>query len=226
MVYVIDIETIPNMDMVSKLPEPDVKFGNIKDPIKIAEKKAEAKANQIASMALDPLFGRICAYRIVQVTDDETEEEASLMIAERCISEATDKAEGHMLSELLYYIESANCLVTFNGTNFDVPYILKRAAILNVPPSTFLVKVNSESMYNTKLHCDLMLKWCGRHEYVSLDTLSGVFFGEHKTDVDFRDFPQLLTTPGGRETILNHCRECVGMTAKLYKKLYTRLFVM
>lgn len=37
---VIDIETIPNSGMIDRLPEVEVKTGNLKDPEKIAEKIA------------------------------------------------------------------------------------------------------------------------------------------------------------------------------------------
>ena len=51
-----DIETIGNRSMVERMPEIDVKVGNLKDPAKIAEKIAEAKADQIDRMALSPLL--------------------------------------------------------------------------------------------------------------------------------------------------------------------------
>ncbi|MDD3176001.1 MAG: hypothetical protein PHU51_05990, partial [Candidatus Nanoarchaeia archaeon] len=57
-----DIETIANSSMIERMPEPEVKTGNLKDPAKIAEKIAEAKAEQQSRMALSPLYGRVCAW--------------------------------------------------------------------------------------------------------------------------------------------------------------------
>ena len=49
-----DIETIPNTSMLDRMPKPEVKAGNVKDPAKIAEKTAAARAEQIEKMALSP----------------------------------------------------------------------------------------------------------------------------------------------------------------------------
>ena len=38
-----DIETIRNGSMIDKLPELEIKLGNLKDPYKIEEKKADAR---------------------------------------------------------------------------------------------------------------------------------------------------------------------------------------
>ena len=48
MIITLDIETVPNADIIPFLPEPEVKLGNLKDPMKIAEKKAEAKPKKEA----------------------------------------------------------------------------------------------------------------------------------------------------------------------------------
>ena len=65
MIIALDIETIPNADMFSRLPEPEVAIGNLVDPAKIAAKKAAVKVKQIADMALDPLWAmyEICPAR-------------------------------------------------------------------------------------------------------------------------------------------------------------------
>ena len=57
-----DIETIPNSGMLDRLPPVEVKAGNLKDPVKIAEKEAAAKAEQLEKMALSPLYGRVCCW--------------------------------------------------------------------------------------------------------------------------------------------------------------------
>ena len=43
MIIALDIETIPNADMIARLPEPEVALGNLVDPAKIAAKKAAVK---------------------------------------------------------------------------------------------------------------------------------------------------------------------------------------
>ena len=74
MFYAFDIETMPDSSKTGSLPEPEVKLGNLKDPAKIAEKVAEARAEQVAKMALNPLYGRICgAVFVAENTSGELE---------------------------------------------------------------------------------------------------------------------------------------------------------
>lgn len=88
---VIDIETIPNSGMIDRLPEVEVKTGNLKDPEKIAEKIAEAKAEQIGKMALSPLWGRVCAW--CGMEDEQT-------VWKECIREDSDDEETRILVTL------------------------------------------------------------------------------------------------------------------------------
>ena len=62
MQYALDVETIPNMDIVADMPEPEVKTGNLKDPEKIAEKVKQARKKAEDRMALSPLTGRVAAF--------------------------------------------------------------------------------------------------------------------------------------------------------------------
>jgi len=67
---IIDIETIPNLDVLPKMPDPDVKYGNTKDAEKRAAIDIEAKRKQQDKMALSPLTGRICAFCCIEETQD------------------------------------------------------------------------------------------------------------------------------------------------------------
>lgn len=92
-----DIETIRNGSMIDKLPELEIKLGNLKDPYKIEEKKAEARAEQIRKMTLNPLYGRVCAFAVAS----DTEESAY------CIDADSDEAETELI-ERAFTILSGN----------------------------------------------------------------------------------------------------------------------
>ena len=57
-ILAIDIETMPNPDMISKLPEV-VADSRLKDEEKIKADIEKKKAEQIEKMALSPLYGKI-----------------------------------------------------------------------------------------------------------------------------------------------------------------------
>ena len=59
-----DIETVKDVDMIDKLPKPKVKYGNTKDPAKRKIMDEKAKGKQVADMALNPFYGRICSYAV------------------------------------------------------------------------------------------------------------------------------------------------------------------
>ena len=128
MFYAFDIETMPDRAKINSLPEPEVKLGNLKDETKIAEKKAEARAEQIAKMALNPLYGRICA--AVFVASDGNGELESLRFAA-----GDDDAEEAVLISGCFDVLRLDCarIVTWNGIGFDLPFLFKRAALLGVP---------------------------------------------------------------------------------------------
>ena len=86
-----DIETIPNTSMLDRLPKPKAATGNLKDPAKIAEKEAAARAEQIEKMALSPLYGRICCWVGADDTDkvysDILTAEGRKTLAEYCVQD-------------------------------------------------------------------------------------------------------------------------------------------
>ena len=96
-----DIETIPNTSMIRRLPKVEVKAGNIKDPAKIAEKEAAARAEQIDKMALSPLYGRICAW--VAVEDEKN-------ICRDCLLEESDAEEARIVEDAFKALAGARVI--------------------------------------------------------------------------------------------------------------------
>lgn len=221
MFYAFDIETMPNSSKVGSLPEPDVKLGNLKDPAKIEEKIAEARTEQIAKMALNPLYGRICA--AVFVAPGANGELESLRFA----AGDDDAEEAALIAGCfgVLRLDSAR-IVTWNGIAFDLPFLFKRAVILSVPLRDVPVLSFWCKRYSAGSHIDLMQIWSGwnSQQYAKLDDVAGVCADDHKIKIDFKEFPELVKTAEGREKILDYCEQDVRLTYKIFEKFNGVLF--
>lgn len=216
MIYSLDIETIPNHDLVDKMPEPEIKTGNLKDPEKIKEKKDEARQKQIEEMALNPLFGRVLCFAVQ--SDDAP--------FGQIIAEATDEQESALLTKLLTAFETdALRLVTWNGKEFDLPFIYKRAAILGVQHNAPSVS-HWTKRYDKENHVDLMKEWdqYSPSKHTSLEIFSRFVLGQEKTDIDVTEFVTLMQTEEGRTKILNYCKQDAVLTYEGYLALVGQLF--
>lgn len=209
---VFDIETMPNSGMKSRLPEVEVKTGNLKDPAKVAEKIAEARAEQIDRMALSPLWGRICAF--VAIEDSNT-------TWKDCITEDSDTAELYVIENIFRSISGGKRVITYNGSTFDLPFVYRRAIMLGIDPREYGMPTLAEitARYNNKYHVDVMSVWCGFGNYEKLNNLASAMFDDHKIDIDFRDFSELVKSKEGRTQILDYCQQDVELTMKLWNRI-------
>lgn len=187
--FSLDIETIPNLSMVDTLPEPEVALGNTKDPEKIAVKIADAKQKQIDSMALNPFTGRICSVAF-----------AGKHYGYHTVDEVSDAAEIDLLNKILdtFVVNQTETphIITWNGHQFDLPFIFKRAMMLRVAvPSGCLGLAHMCKKYSRYPHTDLMMEFCGwSHTYLKLDHVAGWLLGKKKLDHDFSKFIELIET--------------------------------
>ena len=204
-----DIETIPNTGMIDRLPAVEVKAGNLKDPAKIAEKEAAARAEQVDKMALSPLYGRVCAW--VGIEDEET-------VYMDCITEETDAEETRVVESAFAALMNAR-VVTYNGNGFDLPFLYRRAVLLGVDPRRYGMPTLAEmTARNAKRHVDLMQVWCGFGAFEKLDNLARAMLDDRKIEIDFRDFPELIKTQEGRDRLLDYCRQDVNLTMHLWNR--------
>jgi DNA polymerase elongation subunit (family B) len=207
-VFSLDIETVPNEAMVGLLPEPEVKIGNIKDPRKIEEKRLEAKEKQIKTMALYPETGIICSYatygvgvkfgRVIEYYSEETS----------------------LIKEILELVDNS-IVVTYNGINFDFPYIFKRAMINNIDMSDYnFVLKKFTQRYSITPHFDVMQVWSNwnREDCRSLDYLAGLLLGEQKTERDYSEYINLIKS--GEQNKIAEDNMCdAELTYRIFKKM-------
>jgi len=220
MLYAFDIETIPNTEMLGRLPEPEVKTGNLKDPDKIAEKIAEAKREQIEKMALNPLYGRIACFVLLNEGN----------VNRVALPTIDDKGEAELLELLFAALGGTEDvrLATWNGNGFDLPYVYRRALLLEVDPREFSAPSLEHwtKRYSTKPHADLMQIWGGwsSQGFAKLDDVAGALLGARKLEVDFKEFPELLKTEDGKKKLLDYCEQDTRLTLDLFGRFQGILF--
>ena len=200
---VLDIETMPNEDMIDKLPEPTVAIGNLKDEAKIQAKIEEAKQKQIDNMALNPLYGKI----------------ACIGYGEKVI---VSEYENDLIVEIGHVLSRMQPICTYNGTMFDLPFIYKRAVILGIsitPPLSFWTK-----RYIITPHCDLMQVWGSWKDYEKMDNIAKVILGQGKVDFDVTTIKDLIKTEEGKSKIAEYCKHDLKITKLLFHRMNGILF--
>jgi predicted PolB exonuclease-like 3'-5' exonuclease len=186
MIKAFDIETVPNLNLIDSLPEPEVAIGNLKDPDKIAEKIKAAKEKQVSNMALSPFYGRICSYSFFgpEIQRYHT------------VDEISDAAEIELINEIFDQLKNGESynqyIITWNGMKFDFPFVFVRAMLLRIEP-----KCNGLSFWTKKYthapHCDMMQEltlWSNEHK--SLNNAASSILGKKKIDIDCTKFLDMI----------------------------------
>jgi DNA polymerase elongation subunit (family B) len=209
-VFSLDIETVPNESMIGLLPEPEIKLGNVKDPKKIEEKRIEAKNKQIEKMALYPETGTICSYAVYGANHN----------GGRVVESITYSEEISLIKDIFELLE--NCVVvTYNGINFDFPYIFKRAMINNIDMSDYdFVLKKFTQRYSITPHFDVMQVWSNwnREDWRSLDYLADLLLGGRKTKRDYSEYINLIKSDEQNKILIdNKCD--AELTYRIFRKM-------
>jgi predicted PolB exonuclease-like 3'-5' exonuclease len=144
---VIDIETVPTVDLR-------------KAPASIAQavsKTAERREYDEAKvMGLSPFFGQIVSLAVGDGDRDPGEMPVTVFVVPPSGRPAGDLpsfvesvSEKELLEAFWGLAALAETVVTFNGQNFDIPYMVARSVILGVPARVDLLNRNSRT------HCDV-----------------------------------------------------------------------
>lgn len=204
--WAIDIETMGNEDLISKLPSPSIK-STLKDPAKIAAAIEEGTIKQIKEMGLSPLFGKIACICVMNGLGEKHsfigEDEKDLLTR---------------FYAWFYTKKEHRRLVTFSGKDFDLPFIYKRLAIHGIASLSGLKRYINR--YSSDDHIDL------KHEFFGLmpckgklDTLAEVVIGENKLDFDVMKISEFMKTENGRAMVDAYCQKDVEVTMNVAKKL-------
>jgi len=166
MAIVFDIETIPKQTPLTSYQKEyyDKKYRNALSYGGVTQEEDQDNNNKLSkkTMALSPHLGKIVCIGLLDTATDETH------------SLHGDELE--MLSNFWKIIEKEEQFVSFNGIDFDVPYIVFRSAYyrITIPrPHNVPHKFLTRTRFTQKPHFDLM-KWTSDWDKYSSLTLSMV----------------------------------------------------
>jgi predicted PolB exonuclease-like 3'-5' exonuclease len=212
---VIDIETIPNVDVVGLLPEP-TPDARLKDGVKIAADIEKKKADQRDGMGLDPNFARIC------VIGHAERVEGKIVTGDDWLKEATDDAERALLKSFWRRMSGVTQVATFNGAGFDIPFIMRRSWVLGVKPTKLFETVPWKCIMPMSNHIDirLVLSMGDTHARGNLDLYGKLKLGRGKTEG--MDGSQVWPTwqAGKIDVIRDYCRDDCVEAMELLESLY------
>lgn len=216
-VFSLDIETIPNEYLIGSLPEPEVKFGNIKDAKKIEEKRQLAIQSQLGKMGLRPETGMICSFAAYGNGIQEC----------KVIDSISYSAEISIIKEIFDLLNDDILVVTHNGMDFDFPYIFKRAMINNIDMSDYNFCLRKFTQrYSITPHFDTLQVW-NNWSYdktgTSLDRLGILLLGEGKTERSYSEYADLIKN--GKQNVIAEDNLCdAKITFRLFKKMNSYLY--
>lgn len=201
--YAVDIETMPNEDMLFHLPK--VKADTrLKDPEKIKADIEAKEAEQINKMALSPLYGKIACICIYG-----NNEKHCLML------NPDGSGEKEMLINFLK-LTKKKMVVTWNGKAFDYDFIFKRAIYHGI--ATLRDMKNYVDKYKSSWHTDLMAEFCQFGKFEKLDDVAKVFLNEGKVEFDVTIIKDLIKTPEGRKQLTDYCMQDTKLTYDLAQR--------
>ncbi len=123
--------------------------------------------------------------------------------------------EEEMLTNFWAFIKKVDTIITFNGKNFDFPFLMLRSSILKIKPS-----VNLVSLKNTNIkHIDLLeqFSYHGLVKKFNLDFYCKAFgITSPKTDYENGMEVRNMFKAGMHKEIAKYCFKDLLATAELY----------
>jgi len=195
--------------------------------LRYAEKETEPdlrgkkEEEAIRYLSLYPLTAKVVAIGMLN-----TETEHSMVLYESDKEEEWESEDGEVKyqsfseRELLIhfwdFVKKVDSVITFNGRNFDIPFLMMRSAILRIKPSRNFIK----KRYDNRAHIDLLDRFTnyGITKKFNLDFYCNAFGIESPkshgvTGVDVKE----LYEAGRIKEIATYCNHDVTATFELYK---------
>lgn len=172
---------------------------NYKDPDKIAAKEAEHETDVMSRAALDPVLSEILA--IGYIKDGK---KVILWGDERKMLEA-------FWAEVRKVVNSYGKLIGFNIVGFDLPFLIRRSWVHNVP---YVEAIRRGRYYSDNLVCDLAEIWRlgDKNTFISLDRISRLL-GIGEKSGSGKDFAALWDSD--REAAIAYLHKDLELTEKL-----------
>ena len=188
---------------------------------KDAEKREEEVEEAKRYLSLYPYTAKVVAIGMMNTDTEkemvmyEGEENDDLIVEEKNIK-YKPMSEEQMLKSFWQYAVKAEKVITFNGRNFDIPFLMMRSAILKTKPSVNFIR----NRYDSSMHIDLLeqLTFYGLTRKFNLDFYCRAFEIESPKSkgVCGMDVKELYKA-GRVKEIAVYCGDDVKATFELYK---------
>jgi len=184
-------------------------------------KKQEQTDQAIRYTSLYPLTAKCVAIGIYDIDKNKSfvyyeSEEAEEWFSEDQQIHYKGLIEEEMLKSLWKIIEVTDQVVTFNGRNFDIPFLMIRSAMLKIKPSKNLVG----RRYDKKSHIDLLEQFTfyGLTRKFNLDFYCNAFGIESPKTKEISGMEVKNLYEAGRlRDIAIYCSRDIYATYQLYK---------
>jgi hypothetical protein len=184
-------------------------------------KKQEQTDQAIRYTSLYPLSAKCVAIGIYDIDKNKSfvyyeSEEAEEWFSEDQQIHYKGLTEVEMLKSFWKIIEVTDQVVTFNGRNFDLPFLMIRSAMLKIKPSKNLVG----NRYDKKSHIDLLEQFTfyGLTRKFNLDFYCNAFGIESPKTKEISGMEVKNLYEAGRlRDIAIYCSRDIYATYKLYK---------
>lgn len=223
-----DIETgaLPDDALLAVMPTfspDDVALGNLKDPVKIAAKIAEAEANQLPDFrekaALSAASGLVIAigFKIV-----DTDPNGTLPIIHLLEGDGAEKSALVVFWDILNELVSqAGRVVGFNIKSFDLPFLIRRSWILGIAPPVAMLLADYRFWHKQTVF-DLREMWLlgDTREKSSLNHVARALGIAGKTGDHGANFAALWRSKAGndRQTAEEYLRQDVALNQALWER--------
>ena len=220
MKLVFDIETVGfDLNSLSESQQEFILRYSEKETDNALKQRKEDEA--IRYLSLYPLTAKVVAIGMLN-----TETEHSMVLyedseeiewnSENDEVKYCSSTEEKMLIKFWEYVKKADAVITFNGRNFDLPFLMMRSAMLKIKPTRNFIR----KRYDNKSHIDLLDKFTqyGITKKFNLDFYCHSFGIESPKShgVSGMDVKELYNAGKTRE-VATYCSHDVAATYKLYK---------
>jgi hypothetical protein len=185
------------------------------------DKKSQKRDDAIRYLSLYPLTAKIIAIGIYHVEKEKTyvyyesseSEEWNAEEKNVCYKGLSEK---EMIQSFWRIVDFTDQVITFNGRNFDIPFLMMRSAMLQVRPSKNLMG----KRFDSHNHIDLLEQFTfyGITRKFNLDFYCHSFGVESPKSKGISGMEVKTLYEAGRiKDIAVYCGEDVSATYKLYK---------
>ncbi len=185
------------------------------------ELKTAKELEAIRYMNLYPLTAKVVAIGLMNITTGnryvmfDSDEAREWEVEEKQIS-YHGMSESEMLSAFWKYASKADKIITFNGRQFDIPFLMIRSAMLKIKPTRNFIK----SRYDYTTHVDLLEQFTfhGLVRKFNLDFYARAFGidSPKSKGISGMDVNELYRA-GKADEIAIYCGDDILATAELYK---------